>query len=207
MKSNRQKKGNGIIGFTLVELLVVITIIVILAGLLLPSLRKAQQTSHKIRCANNMKQIGILFSMYTNDYRVFPSTSATWGGVTYLWQYFVSLMTDPSANKTAFVNMPLFRCISYGDYNYPYYSYSMNNYMSGRIGSTVSKPSSILLIADRNALSTDYTSLKNQVDNIGFRHLNQANLLFADGHVSSAKINNESFYGTPPNIWREFLNW
>src|SRR5438552_12578866 len=55
-------------GFTLIELLVVIAIIALLAAILFPVFARARENARRSSCANNMKQIGIAFAQYTQDF-------------------------------------------------------------------------------------------------------------------------------------------
>jgi len=68
--------------FTLIELLVVIAIIAIIAAILFPVFLSAREKARRTTCASNMRQLGLSFSMYTQDYDdTLPGAAPGVGGV------------------------------------------------------------------------------------------------------------------------------
>ncbi|MHB9070142.1 MAG: type II secretion system protein [Sedimentisphaerales bacterium] len=73
-KSVKKQKKTNHKAFTLVELLVVISIIAMLLGILMPTLGKARETGRAIVCAANMRGAGLGMQIYTADYQYFPAS-------------------------------------------------------------------------------------------------------------------------------------
>lgn len=120
-------------GFTLIELLVVIAIIGILIGMLLPAVQAARRAARRVKCANNMRQIGLAMMSFEGSHKTLPGGLAT--GKTWCSQILreldESLLADEidedgEANY-ADVRLPVFVCDSDEQQpNYPQLSYGVN---------------------------------------------------------------------------------
>jgi prepilin-type N-terminal cleavage/methylation domain-containing protein len=133
-------------GFTLIELLVVVAIISLLAAILFPVFARARENARRASWMSNLKQLGLGFMMYTQDYdemlprnaitlsapQIYPS-STTKGGTTWLWWH----MIYPYVKNTQVFICPSSDTTWAGDY-YPlnsagtrYASYGYNIALTG----------------------------------------------------------------------------
>jgi prepilin-type N-terminal cleavage/methylation domain-containing protein/prepilin-type processing-associated H-X9-DG protein len=186
-------------GFTLIELLVVIAIIAILAAILFPVFAKAREKARQTSCLSNIKQIGLGFLQYAQDYDEMmvvaanygnpnpPPAYLTWIGLLQPYMKSAQLFACPS-DKAYGWNGGLSNTTSTG--------YGMFRVLSGMALGSMTQPASCIMLGDCGQLPPPlYTNQRyylidwNQQPNIDNAvppwpyHNDGANLGFCDGHA------------------------
>ena len=168
--------------FTLVELLVVISIIAVLASLLLPALQLAKQKGKRIVCANKLKQFGVATACYMNDYDAYLMRYDSWSSPSfkYTWpRLLADYLGEPSLSWTG----DIFHCPE--ETTTMNYYYSQNKTAQGLKESQIQDVSGTLLFGDGDGYSSSMSY--NRVTHFAPRHLNRINTIYCDIHVSKIR--------------------
>jgi prepilin-type N-terminal cleavage/methylation domain-containing protein/prepilin-type processing-associated H-X9-DG protein len=133
-------------GFTLVELLVVIAIIGVLIALLLPAVQKVREAANRIKCANNLRQLGLATHQFHDNQGLLPPPGD--------W-YFPAVPDAPQIEGNA-KGSALFHILPYLEQNDlyrstygpdPYYP-GIQRYYGGQYGICDSKPLAVFICPD-----------------------------------------------------------
>jgi prepilin-type N-terminal cleavage/methylation domain-containing protein/prepilin-type processing-associated H-X9-DG protein len=199
--------------FTLVELLVVVAVIGILAALTLPAVKRMTDSSTQAKCANNLRQIGIMTRSYlTDNQNTFPQ----------MWTWMTEL-ADYSPETTVLFHCPSDLTDRPGVAKNRWRSYAINPVIHNFLDqcpainrpnerspyntpinvNVVFRPSKMFYLTENYPVGGNVYSLDNPFGSIsgnpgqeGKHHGKRTNLLMIDGHVESIEYKD----------WYEFAN-
>ncbi|MFW5697572.1 MAG: prepilin-type N-terminal cleavage/methylation domain-containing protein [Fimbriimonadaceae bacterium] len=195
-------------GFTLIELLVVIAIIAILAAILFPVFARAKAAAHQTTCLSNLRQIGLAWHMYANDWDDMAAPSYyDFGNVAWDFRFDnperepMPGLLGPYTKAGELYDCPVFDGITY---DRPQTGYAYNaSYVGGDMFagipaanlSEIEHPSKIAIFAEGGFGSpvAAHNFLRAPSDpffpygKVHFRHSGAANVAHGDGHASASR--------------------
>ncbi len=170
--------------FTLVELLVVISIIAMLASLMMPAIRSGLEQAKKAKCMSNLTQIGNAVQQYIadpeNGHRYPPIYSVSVSSAD------MSAGTAPTAPLTPLsclgnygITLPVLSCPSDKSPDTNYGSYIWSPILQGE------QPEDVHIYTPGGIFTVSSLSKMTVCTDVGRPHLRKFNVLKADGHVES----------------------
>jgi prepilin-type N-terminal cleavage/methylation domain-containing protein/prepilin-type processing-associated H-X9-DG protein len=205
--------------FTLIELLVVIAIIAILAAILFPVFAQAREKARQATCTSNVKNYGLAFLMYCQDYDEVMVSEVNGGSDLTQYQYLTQpyvknrqVLICPDRSRTGCDKTldPSGRCLGYAP-NFGIYSYhdgtgifqsdvanpGGGSLFAGRSLAQFAHPASTILIGDTNDTPMYTLSFYFQdgdgTTSSAVRHSGQYQFCFVDGHAKNMKMAAYSF--------------
>ena len=203
--------------FTLVELLVVISIIAILLAILMPSLQKAREQAKKVVCSSNMRQMGVALQCYMQDSDSHLPVGHSCN-TSDLEQYWLKVLCKYLKQDLLF-QCPADTARDFVDWDKPldeqtgrrWSSFAVNGLLDPEQGydslKKIKKPQHCVYVCEKPS-SPDWTSVDHihpdkWSGNIGLakanvaynRHSGKSDYLFADGHAQMLEI--EKTYSWP----------
>jgi len=209
-------------GFTLIEILCVLAILVIISAILLPALSRVQEKGHQSVCQSNLKQLALAFQLYSQDnagyypwwfnnsdggdFSVLPSPNTGFPpssrpGVPW------AKAIQPYIKNTQMLHCPSLQSASSQNPladGFTDYAYNLN--LSGQNDAKFSNSSSLILLEDYASLP-GWSYARNSADADGRSgstiHSGGANYVFVDGHVKwlhSEQVESGSRCGSPTGL-------
>jgi len=184
-------------GFTLIELLVVIAIIAILAAILFPVFARAREKARQTSCLSNLKQLGLAYLMYVQDYDEMSCplvTGAPGDGRIDRTTWFA--LMGPYMKNEQIGQCP---SVTPHGWTYPggnrlYYDYSMHYWMGGKSMADITLPAEVFIFGDgTRGVIADYrlyihgpwlrAGTSYGAPPYFYRHNGGGNWVYVDGHA------------------------
>jgi len=196
------------VGFTLIELLVVMAILSILMALLLPAIQGGKEKGQQAQCMQNLRQFGIAYMQYTNDYDGWFPPQPGWQGDTQAYIRTSWITYDADSNITSggatrdqirlgllwpyMTSYAVYKCPGDKNREIRNYSYSQNMAYMNRNRDVIGRwLTQVMLMCEEQRPNDGVFWYQNSgavssMDCLAFdRHVSCSNMLFGDGHVKA----------------------